>query len=190
MKKINLSITGCTGRMGQQLIKSSKSNKNFKLVSLTENKIISKKISGLQPKRRFNAESQSTQSKAIEFTSMLTSSFASLRLCVNVPFRFCLGYRSVYQQAFNPKESFTRSHGVRRAKRLSLPRRLASSSASQSLRVNMSLNGPSLCLGISSFIFEHHKDSAFTLQQSNLSQPPNPSVKPRPARKHVRAELQ
>jgi len=49
MKKINLSITGCMGRMGQQLIKSSKSNKNFKLVSLTESKIINKKIAGLKP---------------------------------------------------------------------------------------------------------------------------------------------
>ena len=38
MKKINLAISGCLGRMGQQLIKSSKSNKNFKLVTLTENK--------------------------------------------------------------------------------------------------------------------------------------------------------
>ena len=27
MKKINLAITGCLGRMGQQLIKSSRSNK-------------------------------------------------------------------------------------------------------------------------------------------------------------------
>jgi 4-hydroxy-tetrahydrodipicolinate reductase len=49
MKKINLAITGCTGRMGRQLIKSSKKNKNFKLVSLTENKIINKKISGIKP---------------------------------------------------------------------------------------------------------------------------------------------
>jgi 4-hydroxy-tetrahydrodipicolinate reductase len=49
MKKINLSITGCLGRMGQQLIKSSKTGKNFKLVSLTENRIINKKISGLRP---------------------------------------------------------------------------------------------------------------------------------------------
>ena len=49
MKKINLSITGCFGRMGQQLIKSSKTGKNFKLVSLTENRIINKKISGLRP---------------------------------------------------------------------------------------------------------------------------------------------
>ena len=48
MKKINLAISGCMGRMGQQLIKSSKKNKNFKLVSLTENRRISKKISGVK----------------------------------------------------------------------------------------------------------------------------------------------
>jgi 4-hydroxy-tetrahydrodipicolinate reductase len=48
MKKINLAISGCLGRMGQQLIKSSKSNKNFKLVTLTENKIINKKIAGIK----------------------------------------------------------------------------------------------------------------------------------------------
>ena len=42
MKKINLAITGCMGRMGQQLIKTSTKNKNFKLVSLTENRIINK----------------------------------------------------------------------------------------------------------------------------------------------------
>ena len=47
MKKINLAISGCLGRMGQQLIRSSKSNKNFKLVTLTENKLITKKIAGI-----------------------------------------------------------------------------------------------------------------------------------------------
>jgi len=49
MKKINLAITGCLGRMGQQLVKSSKTEKNFKLVSITENRIINKKVSGLKP---------------------------------------------------------------------------------------------------------------------------------------------
>jgi 4-hydroxy-tetrahydrodipicolinate reductase len=49
MKKINLSITGCMGRMGQQLIKSSSKNKNFKLISLTESRIINKKILGIKP---------------------------------------------------------------------------------------------------------------------------------------------
>ena len=49
MHKIKLGITGCLGRMGQQLIKSSKNNKSFKTVTLTENKIINKKISGIKP---------------------------------------------------------------------------------------------------------------------------------------------
>ncbi len=48
MKKINLSVTGCMGRMGQQIIKSSNKKKEFKLVSLTESKVINKKISGIK----------------------------------------------------------------------------------------------------------------------------------------------
>jgi len=49
VKKINLAITGCFGRMGQQLIKSYKKEKNFKLISVTENRIINKKVSDLKP---------------------------------------------------------------------------------------------------------------------------------------------
>ena len=49
MKKINLALTGCMGRMGQQLIKSVKKDKSFKIVSLTENRIINKKFSGIKP---------------------------------------------------------------------------------------------------------------------------------------------
>jgi 4-hydroxy-tetrahydrodipicolinate reductase len=37
------------GRMGQQLIKSSKSNNNFRLVTLTENIKINKKFNGIKP---------------------------------------------------------------------------------------------------------------------------------------------
>ena len=48
MKKINLAVTGCMGRMGQQIIKSAKVNKNFKLVCLTESKKINRKISGIR----------------------------------------------------------------------------------------------------------------------------------------------
>jgi len=49
MKKINLGVTGCMGRMGQQIIKSLKKNNNFKLTTLTENKIINKKFNGIKP---------------------------------------------------------------------------------------------------------------------------------------------
>ena len=49
MKKIKLLVTGCMGRMGQQIISSVRKDKNFKLVALTENRIINKKISGIKP---------------------------------------------------------------------------------------------------------------------------------------------
>ena len=54
MKKINLGISGCLGRMGQQLVKSSKKNKSFKLKILTENRSVNKKINGIKPE--FNTE--------------------------------------------------------------------------------------------------------------------------------------
>tara|TARA_B100000575_G_scaffold280352_1_gene269729 strand:- start:925 stop:1701 length:777 start_codon:yes stop_codon:yes gene_type:complete len=47
MNKIKLAITGCMGRMGQQIIKSTRSNKDFTITVLTENRLINKKISGI-----------------------------------------------------------------------------------------------------------------------------------------------
>ena len=67
MKKINISISGCMGRMGQQLIKSSRGNKNIKLISLTESKIINKKISGIKPTTN-NIEAFKKTSVIIDFT--------------------------------------------------------------------------------------------------------------------------
>ena len=55
------------GRMGQQLIKSSRKNKNFKLISLTENRIINKKISGINPTTN-NIEAFKKTNVIIDFT--------------------------------------------------------------------------------------------------------------------------
>ena len=55
MKKINLAVTGCMGRMGQQIIKSVKVNRNFRIAALTEYKKINKKINGI------NIKSNSTE---------------------------------------------------------------------------------------------------------------------------------
>tara|TARA_B100001057_G_scaffold162978_1_gene163610 strand:- start:437 stop:1210 length:774 start_codon:yes stop_codon:yes gene_type:complete len=65
--KINLTITGCMGRMGQQLIKSSSKNKNFKLVSLTENFKVNKKISNIFPEFN-NINSFKKTNVIIDFT--------------------------------------------------------------------------------------------------------------------------
>ena len=48
MKKIKLLVTGCLGRMGQQIITSAIKDKNFIITALTENKKINKKINGVK----------------------------------------------------------------------------------------------------------------------------------------------
>ena len=67
MGKINLAITGCMGRMGQQLIKSAKKDKSIKLVSLTENRVVTKKFGGIKPE--LNTEKAFSKSNIIiDFT--------------------------------------------------------------------------------------------------------------------------
>ena len=55
------------GRMGQQLIKSSKKNKNFRLVTLTENRLINKKFEGIKPELNSNKAFKKTDI-IIDFT--------------------------------------------------------------------------------------------------------------------------
>ena len=45
MKKINIAITGGLGKMGQKIINSSKKDKKFKITSITESKVLNKKVS-------------------------------------------------------------------------------------------------------------------------------------------------
>ena len=54
--KIKLAITGCMGRMGREIIRSSKKDKAFKLAVLTENKIINKQIEKMKKNVIFIAE--------------------------------------------------------------------------------------------------------------------------------------
>ena len=67
MKKINLTITGCIGRMDKQLIQNSKEDKKFKLITLTENQLIKKKISGIRPSLN-NLDSFKKVNLIIDFT--------------------------------------------------------------------------------------------------------------------------
>ncbi len=48
MKKINIAVTGCLGRMGQQIIKSVNKDRNFNLVAITEIKKKNQKINGIK----------------------------------------------------------------------------------------------------------------------------------------------
>ena len=67
MKKINLAISGCLGRMGQQLIKSVRANKDFNLVTLTENKTLNRKIAGIRLNLNTNEAFKNTD-VIIDFT--------------------------------------------------------------------------------------------------------------------------
>ena len=67
MKKINLAISGCMGRMGQQLIKSANKDKSIKLVTLTENRVVTKKVYGIKPE--YNTEKTFSRANVIiDFT--------------------------------------------------------------------------------------------------------------------------
>ncbi len=89
MKKINLAVTGCMGRMGQQIIKSVKLDKRFKLVSLTENKLIKKKINGI--KLALNTEKAFKNSDLIIDFTIPKCTFEILKIASKLKKRVIIG---------------------------------------------------------------------------------------------------
>ena len=89
MKKIKLAITGCMGRMGQQLIKSAKSDKNFKLVTHTENRIINKKIGGIKPS--LNTEQAFKKASVIIDFTVPKCTFEVLKIASKLKKRVVIG---------------------------------------------------------------------------------------------------
>jgi 4-hydroxy-tetrahydrodipicolinate reductase len=89
MKKINLAITGCMGRMGQQIIKSVKSDRSFKLVALTEIRKINKKINGI--KIDFNTEQTLRKSNLIIDFTLPRCTFEILRIATKLKKRVVVG---------------------------------------------------------------------------------------------------
>ena len=113
MKKINLAITGCMGRMGQQLIKTSKANKNFKLVSLTENKIINKKIMGIRP----NLNTETTFKKAniiIDFT-VPKCTLEVLKIAVKLKKKVVIGTTGFTKREENIIKKYSRKISILKA---------------------------------------------------------------------------
>ena len=89
MKKINLGITGCMGRMGQQIIKSVKTDKNFKLVALTESKKINKKINGIKISKN-TLENFKKTNLIIDFT-VPRCTFEILKIATKLKKRIVIG---------------------------------------------------------------------------------------------------
>jgi 4-hydroxy-tetrahydrodipicolinate reductase len=118
MKKINLSISGCMGRMGQQLIKSTKKNRNFKLVSITENRQINKKIAGLKPSRN-SIDAFKKSNVIIDFT-VPDSTLEILKIAYKLKKKVVIGTTGFSKKEENLIKKFSRKIPILKAGNMSL----------------------------------------------------------------------
>jgi len=118
MRKINLSISGCMGRMGQQLIKSSKKNRNFKLVSLTENRFINKKIAGIKPLK--NSVDAFKRSNVIVDFTVPKCTLEILKIASKLKKRVVIGTTGFSKKEENLIKKFSREIPILKAGNMSL----------------------------------------------------------------------
>ena len=118
MSKVKLAISGCMGRMGQQLIKSSRLDKNFKLITLTENRIIKKKIAGIQPS--LNDEySFKNVDLIIDFT-VPKCTFEILKIALKLKKRVVIGTTGFTKKEENFIKKFSKKIPILKAGNMSL----------------------------------------------------------------------
>ena len=118
MKKINLAISGCMGRMGQQLIKSSKKNKNFKLVTLTENKIINKKFNGV--KLELNSEKAFKRTDVIIDFTVPKCTLEILRIASKLKKKVVIGTTGFNRSEENQIKKYSKRIPILKAGNMSL----------------------------------------------------------------------
>ena len=118
MKKINLAITGCLGRMGQQLIQSSKSERNFKLVSITENRAINKKIAGLKP--QLNSVSAFKNSNIIIDFTIPKCTLEVLKIASKLKKRIIIGTTGFSKKEENLIKKYSKKIPILKAGNMSL----------------------------------------------------------------------
>ena len=118
MKKINLAITGCMGRMGQQLIKTSMKNKNFKLVSLTENRIINKNIMGIRP--NLNTENAFKKANVIIDFTVPKCTLEVLRIASKLNKRVVIGTTGFTKKEENIIKKYSKKIPILKAGNMSL----------------------------------------------------------------------
>ena len=118
MKKINLAITGCMGRMGQQLIKSYKKDKSFKLVSLTENRFVNKKINGITPD--LNTENALKKANVIIDFTIPECTFELLKIASKLKKRVVIGTTGFTKKEENLIKKYSRKIPILKAGNMSL----------------------------------------------------------------------
>ena len=115
---IKLTITGCLGRMGQQLIKSANKDNRFKIISLTENKILKKKISGLLP--NLNSEEAFKKTDVIIDFTIPKCTLEVLRFAVKQKKRLIIGTTGFSKKEENIIKNFSKKIPILKAGNMSL----------------------------------------------------------------------
>ena len=118
MGKINLAITGCMGRMGQQLIKSANKDKSIKLVSLTENRIVNKKFVGIKPE--LNTEKAFGKSNIIIDFTLPKCTFEVLKIASKLKKRVVIGTTGFTKKEENLIKKFSKEIPILKAGNMSL----------------------------------------------------------------------
>tara|TARA_Y100001958_G_C21162697_1_gene496203 strand:+ start:60 stop:836 length:777 start_codon:yes stop_codon:yes gene_type:complete len=118
MKKINIAITGCMGRMGQQLIKSANLNKKFKIVSVTENRKINKKILGIKPV--FNSIKAFNKANIIIDFTVPKCTLEILKIAIKQKKRIVIGTTGFKKKEENLIKKYSKKIAILKAGNMSL----------------------------------------------------------------------
>ena len=118
MRKINLGISGCMGRMGQQLIKSSEKNKNFKLVTLTENLLINKKINKILPE--LNSEKAFKKTDVIIDFTVPSCTLEVLKIASKLKKKVVIGTTGFNKSQENKIKKYSKKISILKAGNMSL----------------------------------------------------------------------
>ena len=118
MKKIKLGISGCMGRMGQQLIKSLKKNKKFKLVTLTENRLVNRKFDGI--KLELNSEKVFKRTDVIIDFTIPDCTIEILKIASKLKKKVVIGTTGFNRNQENQIKNFSKKIPILKAGNMSL----------------------------------------------------------------------
>ena len=118
MRKINLAITGCMGRMGQQIIRSANSDNDFKVSALTESRIVNKKINRIKIEN--NSEVSFKKSDLIIDFTVPKCTFEVLKIASKLKKRVVIGTTGFTKKEENLIKKFSKKIPILKAGNMSL----------------------------------------------------------------------
>ncbi len=118
MRKINLAITGCMGRMGQQILRSANSDKDFNISALTESRVVNKKIN--QIKIENNSEVSFKKSDLIIDFTVPKCTFEVLNIASKLKKRVVIGTTGFTKKEENLIKKFSKKIPILKAGNMSL----------------------------------------------------------------------